>query len=136
MRKRSGAGSNPAIASGNRGGRGQRGLFESMRGGRCVAASRGLRDALAALLCVKTAVLLDFRGFVREVIVLDRVAEPSRIIARVALKVPSAIVPGGYLQKNHKVLSAEIDGAIRSAKIEAAVGAEFSFRVIASVAQS
>jgi hypothetical protein len=51
----------------------QRWLF---RGGGRVATSHGVCDALAALLRIKTAVLLDFCGFVGEVSVFDRVAEP------------------------------------------------------------
>ena len=106
-----------------------------MLGGGRVTASHRVYDALAALLRVKTAVLLDFRGFIREVIVLDRVAEPARIIARSAVKFPSAIIdPGCHLKKNHQVLSAEVEGAIRSAKIEAVVGPKFSFRILSDVA--
>ena len=101
---------------------------------RGVATGHGIADALTALPWLQAPVDFDLGSLAREFVILDDASEPGRIVTRAQVMFPGAVVdPLGDLEKQHQVLSAEIEGIIRPAKIETEVLAEFPFGIFSRV---
>ena len=89
---------------------------------------------VAALRGVEAWVGFDRGRFLRQVIVLDDLAEPRRIVAGVAVMLPGALVDAFRdLREERQVLRAQIEAIVRSAEIEAQVLAELTLGVFALV---
>ena len=82
---------------------------------------------------IEAAVGLDGGSLVGELVVLDLVAKPLRIVAGLEVMLPGAVVDAfGDMQEHHQVLRLELQRAVRPAEVEAVV-AEIAFGVFALV---
>ena len=89
----------------------------------------------ARLSSVELAIALDRGDLVGQILVLDRVADPGRVVPGAEVVQPGPIVdPGRDLQEQGEVLSAQGERAVGAAEVEAAVLAKLALAVLAGVA--
>src|SRR5262245_4442177 len=109
----------------------------SLRGRPSIAAIDRFLDLRSAVERGKPASALDGSNFIGQVRVLDRIADPGRVVAGMEVVQPGRIVdPGRDLQEQGQVLDAKGQRAIGPAKIEAAVLPKLALAVFAGVAQA
>ena len=93
-----------------------------------------IANAAAARDRIEAAVGLDLGGLARQLLVLDHVTEPGRIVGGLAVVLPGAVVHSlGDLQEDHEILCTQVERVIRAAEIEAAVLSEMALGVFRGV---
>jgi hypothetical protein len=110
-------------------------LARCFRGRPGIATVDRLLDARSAIGGREPAIALDGGEFVGQVLVLDRVANPGRVIPSAEVVQPGPIVdPSRDLQEQREVLNAKAQGAVGAAELEAAIFTELALAVLAGMA--
>src|SRR5262249_10365525 len=91
----------------------------------------------AALRWRQPFIAFDIGNLVRELVVLNLLSEPARIVTRAQMVCPGPVVHTlGQLHKQNEVLRPQIERPIRSAKVKALAFAELPFSIFASMTLS
>src|SRR5882672_6909331 len=93
------------------------------RRGQRVAAADRVAELGEALVPLAEIPSLELRGFVRELLVFDVLAEPLRVVALVQMELPGLGVDTfGELEKLNEILRPQVELLVATAEIEAALG--------------
>src|SRR5439155_6178145 len=104
-------------------------------GGQGVAARDRRRERGAALAGGHVRSGLDARRLGRQFLVLDRLAQPARVVAPAQVVQPGGLVdPGRQLREERQVLGAQVELVLGSAEVEALVWAQLPGGALATVA--
>src|ERR1044071_8743912 len=102
-------------------------------GGQRVALLDGDANRGAAV-CGTECAALDDLGLARELVVLDLVAEPPRVVAVLAMELPGIVVDAiAELDEQQQIVRAQIEPGVRPAEVEAARLTEIALDVLARV---
>ena len=102
---------------------------------RCVLLLDQLFHLPSALFMRQAFIFLYDRNLFRQLRILERAAEPIRVVAFFEVKQPGLLIQAlGKLDKSVEIPRPQIQLALRSAEVEAAVGLQFPFGVFAFVA--
>ena len=82
-----------------------------------------------------SGIALDGGDLIGQILVLDRIPDPRRVVPGAEVVQPGRVVdPGSDLQEQGEVLRAQGEGAVRAAKVKAAVLAKLALGIFARMA--
>src|SRR5690606_31804218 len=94
----------------------------------------GRGDPLAADARVERCVTLERGNLACELLVLDGIVKPARIVTRTTMMIPGLVVDTvGDLDEAHQVVRAKLEAPFRPAEVEAAIFTQFALGVLAGM---